>query len=262
MQLCRGGILARAERRSNPLCAFFHKRATPFGSPTPVSGSKPLTPRRYRRLRAILERRQIDLTILMDNVHKPHNVSAVLRTCDAVGIGTVHVVVPPGAGYSPRHDSAGGSGRWVDVRRHPDHEAAGRHLHAEGMQIVVAHLTDDAVDFRSIDYTRPTAVLLGSELDGPGADALAIADLAVTIPMFGAVASLNVSVAAAVILYEAQRQRSAAGCYDEPRLGPEAMQRLLFEWGWPEIAELCRRRGQEYPPLGPDGQILGPVPRG
>lgn len=221
-----------------------------------------MTPERFRRLQSILDRRQPDLTVLMDNVHKPHNVSAVVRTCDAVGIPAIHTVLPPDAGFSPRHDSASGSGRWVEVHRHPDHETAANLLREKGMRIAVAHLSDEAREYRELDYTGPTALLLGSELDGPSPEALAIVDDEVFIPMMGAVASLNVSVAAAVILYEIQRQRSAAGLYDRRRLPEGEAHRLLFEWGWPEVAELCRRKGAPYPRLGPDGELLDPVPRG
>ena len=79
--------------------------------------------------------------------------------------------------------------------------------------------------------------------------------------MDGMGTSLNVSVAAALILFEAQRQRRAAGFYDAPRLDPETYARTLFEWTWPEIAAQCRKRGVEYPEMGPDGEILGVVPR-
>jgi tRNA (guanosine-2'-O-)-methyltransferase len=103
--------------------------------------------------------------------------------------------------------------------------------------------------------------MLGNELDGLTDAALDAADTVVRIPMLGAVASLNVSVAAALILYEAQRQRLEAGAYDESRLDRDVARRTLFEWAYPRIARLCRRRGVPYPELGPDGELLGEVPR-
>ena len=170
-----------------------------------------MTPARYRRLRSILDRRQPDLTVLVEGLSKPHNVAAVMRTCDAVGVHEIHA---PSASesFKPSRASAAGIGRYVGVRTHPDLATAAGVLHDGGFQILAAHLTPSAVDYRDVDYTRPTALLLGTELDGVSPEAIALADGAVAIPMAGAVESLNVSVAAAVILYEAQRQRAARGC--------------------------------------------------
>lgn len=218
-----------------------------------------MTPERFRTLRAILDRRQPDLTVLMDRVHKPHNFSAVLRTCDAVGVLDAHLV--PTEDFRPAHQTAGGSNRYVNLRRHGSLDEALRALRGGGMTVFAAHPAADAVDFRAVDYTGPTGILLGTELHGLSDDAAAAADRRVVIPMMGAVASLNVSVAAAVILYEVQRQRAEAGLYDGPRLDDERYRRTLFEWAYPRIADLCRRRGVEYPPLGEDGEILGELPR-
>lgn len=214
-----------------------------------------MTPERFRRLQRVLTRRQPDLTVLMDRVHKPHNFSAVLRSCDAVGVFEAHVV--PTEGFRPAHDTAGGSSRYVRVRRHATLEAGLAQLRAEGMTVVAAHPGDGAVDFRAVDYTRPAAILLGTELDGLSEAAVAAADRQVAVPMHGAVASLNVSVAAAVILYEAERQRAGAGLYDECRLPDDVARRTLFEWAYPRVAAICRRQGVAYPELDAGGQIVG-----
>lgn len=195
----------------------------------------------------------------MDEVHKPHNFAAVIRSCDAVGIGRVHFV--PTDDYQTTHRTAMGASRYVEVVRHGDLDAAVATLRAQGMALVAAHPSSDSVDFRELDYTRPTALLLGTELEGVSDAALAAADHHVVVPMRGAVASLNVSVAGAVILYEAERQRAEAGLYDRPLRDDAEIRRTLFEWAYPRIAELCRRRSVPYPPLGDEGEILGEVPR-
>ena len=214
----------------------------------------PMNPRRFRRLRSVLERRQPDLTVLLENVHKPHNFSAVVRTADAVGIWEAHAVVPEG-GLPMHHVTAGGSRRWVGVRVHADLGGALEALREGDSQLLAAHPSPRALDFREVDFTRPTAVLFGQEKDGLTESALAAADHRIRIPMEGMVASLNVSVAAALILFEAQRQRRQAGMYDHLRLDPDLFERTLFEWAYPEIAEQCRRHGQPYPPLSPEGEI-------
>jgi tRNA (guanosine-2'-O-)-methyltransferase len=219
-----------------------------------------MTPERFHRLASVLDRRQPDLTLVMENVNKPHNFSAVLRTCDAVGVLEAHAITPGGM-LKVANAVAQGTKRWLRVRTHTSVLEAFDHLHDRGFQILAAHLDERAVDFRSADYTRPTAILLGEELDGVSAEAAARADGVVVIPMAGMVASLNVSVAAALILFEAQRQRAAAGFYDHRRLDDDAYRRLLFEWAYPKHAARCRRRGVAYPDLGGDGELLGEVPR-
>ncbi len=218
-----------------------------------------VTARRLARLKAALDRRQPDLTVLMDRVHKPHNLSAVMRTADAVGVFEVHAVAAPNIGI--HHDCSAGGGKWVGLRTHPDLETAMAHLKGQGFQLLAAHYSERAVDFRDIDYTRPTAIILGAEKFGLSETALAQADAHVTIPMVGMIVSLNVSVAAAVILYEAQRQREAAGFYARPRLDPETYRRTLFEWAHPDLADYCRRHHLPYPELDEDGEPLTPLPR-
>lgn len=204
-------------------------------------------------------RRQADLTVLMEQVHKPHNLSAVIRSCDAVGVGRVHVV--PGEDFHERHRNAMGSRRYVRLTRHRSLEEAVAELRRAGMTLVAAHPGSGSVDYRTLDYTRPTALILGTELEGLTPAALDIADRRVMIPMRGAVASLNLSVAAAVILYEAERQRAAAGFYDRPWPDTPELNRTLFEWTYPRIADLCRRRRAPYPELNEAGEIQGEVPR-
>jgi tRNA (guanosine-2'-O-)-methyltransferase len=209
---------------------------------------------RYLRARAVLDRRQPDLTVLLDNVHKPHNFSAILRTCDAVGVYEAHGVWPS-ARLRPHPGRAAGTDRWVFVRTHPTIEAAIGDLKASGHQVVAAHPAAGALDFRSLDYRGPTALVLGAELEGVSSPALELADATVAIPLLGMVPSLNVSVAAAILLYEAQRQRLDAGLYRRPRLTPRAYHETLVDWLHPDVADYCRRRGLAFPAIDEEGCV-------
>ena len=131
-------------------------------------------------------------------------------------------------------------------------------LKKQNMQVLVTNLSDSAVDFREIDYTKPTAIILGQEKFGASPEALALADQDIVIPMVGMVQSLNVSVACSVVLYEAQRQRQLAGLYDKPRISEERRQRTLFEGGHPIFAQACQRKGLPYPKIDEEGQIVAP----
>ncbi|MGD2114994.1 MAG: tRNA (guanosine(18)-2'-O)-methyltransferase TrmH [Acidobacteriota bacterium] len=224
-----------------------------------------MLPRRFHRLRSVLDRRQLDLTVLLEKVHKPHNLSAVLRSCDAVGIFEAHAVAPDRV-VKPAEAIAQGTGRWVRLVSHRTIAAACAGLHERGFRIWAAHPGSpgrEARDYREVDYTGPTAILFGQEKDGVTDEALELADGRLEIPMEGMVASLNVSVAAALVLFEARRQRQAAGSYEGgPHLPEDLYRTTLFEWAHPVLARMCRRKGVPYPELGEDGEVLGEVPRG
>ena len=193
--------------------------------------------------------------MLMDGVHKSHNFSAILRNCDAVGVLDAHVVVPEG-GLDLHHGTSAGTKKWVGVRYHASVTEAISELKDAGFSVVAAHPSDSALDYRELDYTRPTAITVGAELHGVSEEAIASADALVSIPMLGMVHSLNVSVATSLLLFEAARQRESAGMYGESRLGPEDFERRLFEWAYPTLARSRRRDGRPYLPLGPDGELL------
>ena len=207
----------------------------------------------------MLATRQPDLTVCMEQVHKPHNVSAVIRTADAVGVHQVHAVWP-GKSMRTMVSTAAGSNSWVSVKTHPDISSAVSTLKSEGMQILATNLSSTAVDFREIDYTRPTCILMGQEKHGITAEALALADQDIIIPMIGMVQSLNVSVASALILYEAQRQRQNAGMYQREHspLSEEDQQRLLWEGGYPVLANVAKRKKLPRPRIDNEGQIDAP----
>lgn len=216
-----------------------------------------MTPERLERINHMLNSRQPDLTVCMEGVHKHHNLAAVVRTCDAIGISDVHAVWKSEE-MEVRGGGAAGSQNWVDVHNYSKTADAIAELKKQGMQVLVTNLSETAVDFREIDYTKPTAIILGQEKFGASEQALALADHDIVIPMVGMVQSLNVSVACSVVLYEAQRQRELAGMYKTATISEEVRQKVLFEGGHPIFAEACQRKGLAYPHVTEDGQIEAP----
>ena len=223
--------------------------------PTPPKPTEHMLPERFHRLKRVLARRQPDLTVLMENVHKSHNFSAILRNCDAVGVLNAHVV-PPKDGLNLHQGTSAGTKKWIRVHRHDTVADAVEHLHGEGFRVLAAHPSPEALDFRDIDFTKPTAVMMGAELDGVSDEGLALSDDHVVIPMLGMVHSLNVSVATALLLYEAQRQRAAAGMYEVSRVPEDEMERMIFEGAYPSLAAKRRQDGRPYPRLDEDGQLI------
>ncbi len=209
---------------------------------------------RYKRVTDLLKRRQPDLTVVLERVQKGHNLAAITRTCDAVGILQMHAILPER--IKRRRRPSGGSHKWVQMQPYDSIRDIIDRLHEEQFQILVAHQDKEACCYLDIDYTRATALVFGTELFGVSQQAIDMADRKITIPMMGMVESLNVSVAASVILYEARRQRELAGLYEQQRLDNETLDRLRFEMMYPRVAEVYRNESKPYPLLDNQGHII------
>ncbi|PCC14051.1 tRNA (guanosine(18)-2'-O)-methyltransferase TrmH [Pseudoalteromonas sp. JB197] len=212
---------------------------------------------RYQRIADVLSRRQTDLTVCLEDVHKHHNLSAIVRSADAVGCHHVHAVWPENQKWLTNNTS-GGSKNWLETHLHKNIDDAATAMRARNpdIQILATHLSTDAVDFREIDYTKPTAIIVGQEKTGISEQALKHADQNIIIPMQGMVQSLNVSVAAALILFEAQRQRELAGLYNRNMLSDEIKHPIYFEGCHPIIARQCKLKKLPYPVLDEHGEIV------
>ncbi|PID43176.1 MAG: tRNA (guanosine(18)-2'-O)-methyltransferase TrmH [Gammaproteobacteria bacterium] len=216
-----------------------------------------MTPERFSKLISVLNRRQPDLTLLTDQMHKPRNIAALVRTADAFGLMRVHMVWAKNGAQRPYRGTAMGSQQWVELCQHSCMNSAIQDLKAGGHQILAAHLSDQAVDYREIDYTRPTVLLLGNEKSGVSESAARLADRHIIIPMMGMVESFNVSVAAAVILAEARHQRAGQGMYATSRLEEDEYWETFFRWAHPKVAGFCQQRGIAFPPVDREtGEII------
>ncbi len=217
-----------------------------------------MTPERLATIKTSLNRRQTDFTVVMENVRKPHNLAAVARTLEAVGGLEIHAITEL-TSIRLTQMSAGGTKKWIKVSKHPDTKQGLMHLKQQGLQIVATCLSDNSKDYREVDYTKPTAILVGEELEGISEQALQMADESISIPMIGMVQSLNVSVASALVLYEAYHQRMTAGMYDTRSLDEDTYKTLLFEACHPKIANCCQQKRIPYPAIDENAQILEPL---
>ena len=215
-----------------------------------------MTPERFQKIKDILIKRQPDLTVVLDNVHKPHNLAAIIRSCDAVGISDIHGISSNEQKVSVNLKSASGSNHWVNLHIHHSIPNVISELKQSGFSIYAANDSTKAIDYRKVDYTKPSVIVLGAELDGISPETLDAVDEEIKIPMQGMVESLNVSVANAVILFEAQRQRLKVGLYEKCRLDKNTFEKLLFEFSFPEAAKVYQSKGEPYPELDTEGQII------
>ena len=194
-----------------------------------------MTPEREHKLSQVLQRRQGNLTVVLENVSDPHNISAVMRTCDAVGIWEIYVLNT----RIPRHKkwgskSSSSADKWMEIRQFDDAEACFRALRQRYDRILATALSNEARDLYALNLTESTALVFGNEHAGVSPEVQAMTDGAVVIPQMGIIQSLNISVACAVCLYEALRQKTLAGHYLQPGLAPVDYRSTARQWGLPE----------------------------
>ena len=182
------------------------------------------------KFRRVLAQRQPDLTVVMENIHDPHNVSAVLRSCDAVGVLSVNLLYTVEAFPRIGRKSSSSASKWIERRKFMSVDECYGTLRAEGYRIHATRLTNHASSLYDLDLTRPVALVFGNEHRGVSEEAGEKADGNFHVPMMGMIQSLNVSVAAAVSLYEALRQRVGLGRYGTASLSAEVLERTFDEW--------------------------------
>ena len=187
------------------------------------------TERRINKIKRVLEHRQRDLTVVCENIHDPHNVSAILRTCDSVGLDAIHLLYSTETFPRLGKKSSASAKKWLDFHRHRDYKKLREVLKSENNTIYATYLDTGSISIYDIDWTEPAAIIMGNEHRGVSDEALDISDRHIYIPMFGMVESLNVSVATAVILYEACRQRITAKQYLQSN-HPDWVREKLDRW--------------------------------
>lgn len=187
-----------------------------------------ISSRRREKLERVLGHRQGDLTLVLANIHDSHNVSAIYRSADAFGVAGLHLYYTDTPFPTLGRKSSASARKWVDTTRHPDKASLMQSL--TGHQVLATSCSPVAKPVGEFDFTRPTAVIMGNEHSGVPQELVDSVDGEVYIPMYGMIQSFNVSVAAALILYEASRQRVLAGMYDKPWYDPETYTEKLARW--------------------------------
>jgi tRNA (guanosine-2'-O-)-methyltransferase len=172
--------------------------------------------------------------VVLENVEDPHNISAAMRTCDAVGIQDMYVLTnkKPRRHWGRRSSSS--ADKWLTIHQYTDVNELFAVLRQRFDKIYTTHLSSDAVSLYELDFTGSVALVFGSEHYGISDETRALADGNFIIPMQGIIRSLNISVACAISIYEAMRQKMAAGHYEQPGLPAAQREMLLNEWGFKE----------------------------
>lgn len=190
------------------------------------------SPERKEKMLRVLDKRQAGIAVVMENVDDPHNIAAVMRTCEAVGIQDIYVLTtrthPRHQKFGPRSSSS--ASKWLSVHAYTDTKACMEELRKHYSRILTTHLGEDSIGLYDIDFTQSIALVFGNEHDGVSEEIRALADGNFVIPQVGIIQSLNISVACAVSIYEAMRQKMQAGHYDRPSLSVERREEILAQW--------------------------------
>jgi tRNA (guanosine-2'-O-)-methyltransferase len=221
-----------------------------------------MNPEREKKIRSVIRQSQPDLTVILENIFDPLNISAVLRSCDAVGIREVFVVYTKAyldkRGLVLGKRTSGGTFKWIDVYFFEDLATCFTRVKARyGRVLATLPPSDTTPSIYNHNLAAPTALLFGNEDEGISTEALALADGSFTIPQSGFAESLNISVACAVALFEAKRQRTLLGYYDEQPKLDHQQQEMLWE-RWQDMLKSDKNH-QKPIVIDPDSPDLLPV---
>ena len=188
------------------------------------------TDERINKISETVKARQFSLHVVLENIHDPHNVSAIFRTCDAVGIPKVSLLYTIEKFPKVSRVSSASASKWIEIEKFNETKKCIDALKKEGFEIYASMLDKNAVNIYDLDLTKKVAFVVGNEHRGISEDIQNLCDKTYYIPMRGMIQSLNVSVATAVTLYEAQRQRASKGMYNKSELSKEQVEMLIDKW--------------------------------
>jgi len=194
-----------------------------------------MTPERRQKIQAVLNKRQDNITVVLENVFDPHNISAVMRSCDAIGMQELYVLntrLPPHKRWGPKSSSS--AHKWLSIHQFTDAAKCFEAVRKKYQKILTTHLGEQSISLFEIDFAGSIALVFGNEHDGVSADIRLLADGNFIIPQVGMIQSLNISVACAVSLYEAFRQKNLAGHYQQRQLKDVLFHELETLWGYKE----------------------------
>ena len=191
-----------------------------------------MTPERAAKIKKVLSKRQNDLTVIIENVTDPHNISAVMRTCDAVGISEIFVLntkINMHKRFGTRSSSS--AQKWMQAHQFTDMQECFAAVRSKYKKIFATHLDETSKSIYEMDFTEPIALVFGNEKTGVSDEIRSLCDGNFIIPQVGMISSLNISVACAVTIYEAYRQKEKQAHYQQMKLNTDQQGSLLNYWG-------------------------------
>lgn len=190
-----------------------------------------MTPERMAKINGVLDKRQNDISVLLENVNDPHNIAAVMRTCDAIGISEIYVLntqIKPHKKYGRKSSSS--AKKWIQVHSFIDNQSCFESIRKKYKKIYATYLNEKAKSIYNLNLSQSCVLVFGNEKDGVSDELRNLCDGEIYIPQVGMIQSLNISVACAVCLYEAFRQKNSLGHYDKRKLNTDEIRHLCEYW--------------------------------
>jgi len=205
-----------------------------------------MTEERLQRITSVVAQRTNTVVPVVEGLVNTGNVSAVMRSAEALGYQLFHVVKGENERFKHSERTSRGAEKWLDLYRWEGPTPCINYLHAEGCRVVAMHLAEEGMPIGEIDFTQPTALVFGNEERGVSPAMLEAVDRSCIVPLVGFTESFNVSVAAAVALYHAQQDRLARQGYHAD-LGEEEQTALVARFCMRSVrnAEAIIRRALE-----------------
>lgn len=187
-----------------------------------------MTEKRYNKILNVVKHRQDDFTVVLENIHDPHNVSAILRSVESAGVDKVYLVYNTNKFPRVGRVSSASANKWVSLEKYKTAEECFNKLKEQEYKIYTTHLGEESenVSLYDLDLTEKCAIVIGNEHAGVSEEAVRLSDKNFVIPMYGMIQSLNVSVSAAICLFEGLRQRQLKGMYDKQFMEEELNQKM------------------------------------
>jgi tRNA (guanosine-2'-O-)-methyltransferase len=190
-----------------------------------------MTEQRQQRIEHVLKHRQPNITLVFENVFDPHNISAVMRTADAIGIQEIYIVqtkLPTRKKFGNKTSSS--ANKWLTIHQFTNIETCFEEVRKKYKNIYSTYLNSESKSVYEIDFTQSIALVFGNEHEGVTPQTNDLCDGNFIIPQVGMIQSLNISVACAVTLYEAFRQKQLAGHYNQVSLPEQEYNQLFKKW--------------------------------
>lgn len=189
-----------------------------------------VTQERQRKIKNVLNFRQPDLRVVIERIENQHNASAILRTCDAVGIIDIDIILPKSGSFPISPSVTTGAEKWLRLNYYNSTEECIEKLKRKGFKIACTYSDRHSLRPWEMDFCQKIAIVFGNEREGVSETALSLSDFKIWIPMLGMVKSLNVSVSAGMILYEALKQRYFKKEYGKSKFSEEEFTQILKLW--------------------------------
>ncbi len=188
------------------------------------------TEQRIKRINTVLNNRQADLVVVLENIRNTHNANAIIRTMDLTGVQYLYIINTLNEPFPINTSISTGAEKWIEIKQFFSVESCVKELKEKGFKIYGTHLKSEAKTIDRINFAEKIAIVFGNEKNGVSEEMLKYCDENIYIPMKGMVKSFNISVSVGIILYEAMKQRMEKNYFEKGKLSEKEKTSFYNRW--------------------------------